>query len=256
MLKLDKGAGVAVEVKRDDGATDLIAYNPTGGLTTIAGPRIRTRAHIALGTYDSHATLTRWFRAFSTRNDEQFDAYQPESGEVTELFPLHSAVAVVFNGDASPTDAQSLVGRVVFFRNDRHRVAHTVSSAVRDFDNPLKYTLTLTDDILVGIARLDRVEPTFLSTSTALPLSPTYRGTTLAADLFRLTRPVEGVIDGKLELSQPMPPNNPLKPGDNVWLLNVGVGDTIEVPTVRYKEELGQSAPAVGYNPATTKGAP
>jgi hypothetical protein len=121
---------------------------------------------------------------------------------------------------------------VIHFVNDYHRSAHTVASVVRDRETG-NYLLTLADDILVGLAKVDAVESDAVTTSTALPLAPAYRGITLADELFRFQHPVKSVAGGRINLARPLPSTRPIKAGENVWLMDVGVGDSVEMPAIR-----------------------
>jgi hypothetical protein len=147
------------------------------------------------------------------------------------VLPMTSAVEVAADPERSfhPDD---VVGRVVHFTNGRRRSAHTVVGVERERDSK-NYLLRLGDDILVGLAKIDAVTPDGLTTTTALPLAPAYTGVALADDLFRFQHPVNRVERGRITLDKPLPATLAIKPGDNAWLLDVGVGDTVQIPTIR-----------------------
>jgi hypothetical protein len=93
--------------------------------------------------------------------------------------------------------------------------------------------LTLADDIRVGLAKVDGVAGTEIATATALPLDVTYRGATLADEKAGFQHPVKSVGGGKIVLDRPLPQDHPIAAGGVVWLLDVGVGDTVEVSGIQ-----------------------
>jgi hypothetical protein len=125
--------------------------------------------------------------------------------------------------------ADQFIGRVVHFRNDLRRTAHTVVSATREGD---AIALTTSDDLLVGRARVDEVSDRTLTTKTALPLAPAYRGTMLVSAAFEPLARVATVSDGKITLATALSEQHRPSRGDDVWLVNVGVGDTFELPAL------------------------
>ena len=58
------------------------------------------------------------------------------------------------------------------------------------------------------------------------------RGVTLSDELFRFFHPVATVQEGKINLATALPDGAPIKAGDKLWLLDVGPGDTVEVPWI------------------------
>ena len=55
----------------------------------------------------------------------------------------------------------------------------------------------------------------------------------IADELFRFQHPVKSVADGRINLAKPLPNGPPIKPGDKVWLMDIGVGDSVEIPVIR-----------------------
>jgi hypothetical protein len=153
------------------------------------------------------------------------------------VLPAKGAVEIKYQGDM--TDVNWLVGRVVHFSNSGHRTAHTIHAAQRDGPNLL---LSLSDDFVVALVKIDAIDAQSLTTSTALPLAPCYRGTSIADELFRFIHPVTNVEHGgKIQLAKPLPPHHLLNVGDKLWLLDVAPGDSVEVPWIGYKQ--GENAP-------------
>lgn len=215
-----------LEVTREGGDIDVILINLSGEEVSIPARGMRTRATAAVTTWGEGRKITRWFRALQA---------PPFSGTVLDVLPLSGHVKIKLKGDRPFDDPQALVGRVVQFVNDRHRTSHPVTAARReDSENII---LTLGDDILIGLAKLDSINEEHLTTSTAMPLAPSYPGTFLADELFRLQHPVKSVEGGKINLASPLPGGHPLKPGDKVWLMDIGPGDAIEIPKITWKLE-------------------
>lgn len=204
-LPMGRGPGISLEVRLGDGSSDTIVYEPqdTG--------RIEVQRRNAAGEPAGRFAVGMPLR----------------TGTVISVDPQHSRIRV--RPDASKTKPEDFIGRVVHFRNDLRRTAHTITSATRDGD---AIVLAASDDLLVGRARLDTVEDSSLSTRTSLPLAPIYRGVMLASSDFHPLARVARVGDGKIILAAPLPPDHHPAAGDDVWLINVGPGDTFELPTV------------------------
>src|SRR5262249_43794641 len=152
-IDVDHGKGLALKIDKADGTTDWIAYNPDGTLFQIRG--VRTRANLAVNTSNGEIDVRRWFRADETNPDlinlARTDPSRPFVGKVIDTLPMQSGVVVTLAPSAQ-FDPQSLVGKVVFFQNDRHRTAHTIAAA-RGAGGT--YELTFADDVLVGLAKVD-----------------------------------------------------------------------------------------------------
>ena len=73
--------------------------------------------------------------------------------------------------------------------------------------------------------------PSFLP-RTALPLAPLYRGLTTARADFSPVARVREVADGRITLVSPILPSLRPMAGDDLWLVNVGVGDRFELPAI------------------------
>jgi hypothetical protein len=211
---------VNVEVLRTEGTYDVISYDPTQSRRDIPYLEEETRAAFAFNSFDRMHKLLRGFETATTE------------GKVSAILPLRSGITAEISL-LGPRDFDALPGAVCHFRNSMRRTAHTIQSVRKEGD---QYTMQLTDDILVGLAKIDAIEPQAIVTSTPLPLAPTYRGTTLYDEIFSLSVPVKSVANGRIELAQPLPADQKLKVGDKVWLSDIGVGDTIEVPQHKFKD--------------------
>ena len=195
-----------IEILRADGGSDIVRYGASDGST-----RVEVERRDAQGSTSGRFTAG--------------DA--SVTGEVVSVDAPASKIRVKANG--AGMEAGDLVGRVVHFRNAERRTAHTVASATREGDEII---LTTADDLLVGRARVDKVDDRTVATQTSLPLAPVYRGVTLASSTFELLARVSEVAEGEIRLATPIPQQHHPAAGEDVWLVNVGPGDRFELPSV------------------------
>ena len=229
-IEVREGDGVALRVFHEDDTSDIIVYNPSGAILRTA--YLSTDVKLAVNRYGRGSKPLDSVRMGGTVRSKSWP-HALITGEVTQVYPLVGGVVMKADELWMMHDVDRLVGRIVHFRNDRHRTAHMIEAVERQDD--FTVLLKLRDDLPVGLAKIDQVEPDRLVTSTALPLAPTYHGVTLADEMFRFQHPVASVADGTIVLASPLPSQHPLKAGDNVWLMDVGVGDAVEIPSIRYQ---------------------
>jgi hypothetical protein len=230
---------VGLDVLHESGDSDTITYNPNAreDVMKVRGVGVR-------GVAGSVVCVERWHAghrlATFAVSAKPTDAGVFQS-KVAQVLPMTGAVEIsADDGVPLPLNPQSLVGRVIHFRNEHHRTAHTVTAAHRERD---RYVFKLGDDLLVGCVKVEGVDQQSVSTSTAIPLCPTYRGTALSDELFRDFHPVQSAVEGKISLSKPFPPDHKLKAGSNAWLVDVAPGDTVEIPWITYQTETGEHKP-------------
>jgi hypothetical protein len=192
--------GNTIRVHHADGATDVITYDPEKEVAVVTS-------------------------AGSWR------ASMPKPvGHVTSFDAQKNEVRVALDDDAK-VDADAFVGRVVHFRNDLRRTAHPIAEAKRDGND---LVLTTRDDLIVGRANITKMDGQSLATDTALPL-PIYRGATLANDSYQPLAIVEGMTgggEGAAKAIKTAQPVTSIKPGEKVWLLDVGQNDRVELPLI------------------------
>ena len=206
------GTGDRLQVTYQDGTSDIVSYpfQPGRPLSdvTVAVRRIKQEKD------------TKYF-------DVHSDAGSPEpQAVVTAVFPSQSAVEISMGSKVSEL---LRVGDVVRLVNPHHASAHQITAIRREGE---KTILSFADDLAVGLVKVEAVSNIAITTSSAVPLFPTYRGVTLSDDLFRFFHPVYRVEEGKIFLALPLPAGHPVKPGDQLWLLDVGPGDGVEVPWI------------------------
>jgi hypothetical protein len=82
-----------------------------------------------------------------------------------------------------------------------------------------------------------------------MPLAGVYRGVTLSDDGGAISALVKNVSGGKINLAKPIEKGDAVKPGDDVWLINVGPGDKLEVPPqLHWPVDAAATAPAGASN--------
>ena len=91
--------------------------------------------------------------------------------------------------------------------------------------------LTLKDDLRVGLVHVDSVEGNIVHSKTALRIFPIYRGTTLCN---RADQPLGTVLEAKDsgELTLTAPPTGKISPGDDLWMIDTAVGETVRLPAI------------------------
>jgi hypothetical protein len=223
------GTGTAIEVRRSDGGSNLIVYDPGQSRKTTKEGNLSTDARVAVVRRDRAGQVTGRFFAGGTYmavGDDRLDG-SARTGKIVSTDPASSQIRI--RPDQPQASPEEFIGRVVHFQNDLRRTEHTITSAKRDGD---EIVLTASDDLIVGRARIDEVSDDALTTRTALPLAAVYRGTTLAGPRFEPLARVSHVDQGKIVLATPVAKEHSVARGEDVWLVNVGPGDRFELPAV------------------------
>jgi hypothetical protein len=195
-----------IRVHRIDGSVDAITYDPEKDVAVITSDAANKQA-----------------RAWSA-------SFPKTIGHVTSIDPQKNQVRVAVDEKAH-FETGDLAGRVVYFRNDLHRTAHPVIDAKRDGS---ELVLTTRDDLIVGRANITKIDGQSLTTNTALPLA-IYRGTTLASDSYQSLAivanlsPVNGLNPRSINTVGPVAS---IKPGEKVWMLDIGQNDRVELPFI------------------------
>ena len=88
------------------------------------------------------------------------------------------------------------------------------------------------DDLLVGHLNVAAVTPTGLTTATGLAFAPVYAGTYLADAALNNVQAIQGVEKGVVNFITPNAQRALFEAGQDVWVLDVGPGDRVEIPLV------------------------
>jgi len=193
------------------------------------------RIYRAAGTYDSvsydcdqHEFSVKTVDASSHVLRQWHVVMSKPIGHVTSIDAQKNQLRVLLDENAK-VDADSFVGRVAHFENDLRRTAHPIADARRDGN---EIVLTTRDDLIVGRANITKVNGQALETDTALPL-PIYRGATIASDSYQPLAVVDDIPGGVVRAEKTIKTVQPVisvKPGEKVWLLDVGLNDRVELP--------------------------
>lgn len=230
-VPLADGAGdaTAVEVVHRDGTSDLILYDTAGSRKVTQDGVVSTDARAAVIRRDASGLLSSQFAVGGSyvEVNRRRTALAEITGSVLTTEPDKSLIRVA--ADQPDCAPERFIGRVVHFRNDLRQTAHTITAAARDGDAIL---LTVSDDLLVGRARVSGVQDQALITRTALPLAAIYRGVTLGSATMKPLGLVKEVNQGRIALAALLAPSSGVSVGDDVWLVNVGPGDRFVVPAM------------------------
>ncbi|HZZ44927.1 MAG TPA: heparinase II/III family protein [Tepidisphaeraceae bacterium] len=218
------GSVSAVEVKRDKDR-DLLIYDPAGTDKNIDG--VETDAQAAVVTFNKAGEATRVFFAGGSFLKVGGKSYTANAltGTVTSTDPQNTQVRVKISSSIDPA---TLVGRVVHFENDLHRTAHPITAARID-DNDL--VLTTQDDLFVGRIHVTKTIGSTVLTQTPLPITTIYPGTLLTDASLNPVGRVKEVSPGKIQLTEPVKDQS-LPTNQDAWLVNVGPGDQLKVPSL------------------------
>lgn len=237
------GSALAVAVRRANGETDIVLHdegNATKVLRARDVPRelaplshdLTTDARSAVVTFDAQGRATRVFFAagtYLTTGGQRHVAPASPVGSVVAVAPAQRTLRVRLDNAPASLKIESLAGRVVHFENEWRRTAHPIADARREGD---ELVLTIADDLRVGRVHLTALKHAALTTDTGLPLAPIYRGVALFDDGDKPLATVRGVEKGSIALTQPLPTRHALQSGQNIWLVNIGPGDRLDVPPV------------------------
>lgn len=235
-VELDDGA-TALAIRRKGGQTDIVVHNPDRAEVRVRDVGIATDAMTAVVTLNARNEPARVFFANGAAlsvGDERFSAPACPSGQVVSVKPGAREIRVHAEGVPEGFDARSLAGRVVHFENAIRRTAHPVAAAELDGG---ELVLTTRDDILAGRARVTAVEADALRTDTAFMFAPVYRGAYVSDADFTAFYPIAGVDtpeggESAIRMAPPLPEDNPFETGADIWIVNVGVEDKLDVPSV------------------------
>jgi hypothetical protein len=125
----------------------------------------------------------------------------------------------------SPT---TLPGRVLHLSNPLRQTVQTITAATREGDD---LVLTVKDDLKVGLVHVDSVEGNIVHSKTALRIFRVYAGTTLCNHAGQALGTVAEAKDSG-ELTLTAPPTGKIAPGEDVWLVDGAVGETVRLPAV------------------------
>jgi len=229
-LDLNEGQTTAAVVRRTDGQTDVILYNPGGAEVKLDEFGAVTRAKLLVATVDVDGRPVRACGAdaevLSWQGTDLSGAPAP-AGTVVSVRPHAREVDVRLDDPDVPIEMSSLLGRVAHFENDTRRTAHPIEAA-RLASGVL--TLTTRDHLLVGRLRVTAVDPQALRTGTGFVFAPVYDGTYVADAACTAAYPITGVRSSAVQLADPLPEGHAFEADADAWIVSVGPGDRLAMP--------------------------
>lgn len=227
LLDLAEGEGIVVEVTRE-GAKDIVISDISNSSKTLKDYSLQTDANSAVITLDAQGKLKRVYFSNGTFLVYQGRRFESESirGVVTNVDPRNQKIEVKINGK-NQSYSGDISNRIAHFSNEYRTTAHPMQNLER---NGGSVTITTKDDHLVGLLRLEDVNATVLTTTTHLPFAGLYNGVSVLDKNYSPVGKLINVQRGKLTLKEKIA--LPLNPGDDVWLSNIGIGDSMEIKSV------------------------
>ncbi len=224
--------GSVVIVEHLDGSRDVVIHHQGTDTALYANADslpVATDAEVAVVSFDARHHVTRAFFAGGSSlmlGTQRLTAAEFH-GSITAVNPANGELRVRATAGSTLPAPETLAGRVIQLSNSLRDTVQTITSARREGD---ELVLTVKDDLRVSLVHVSAVEGTKLSTKTALHLAPNYRGTTLCD---RADRPLATVAEaGADSLTLTAPPSTAPKAGDDVWLVDAAVGETVRLPAV------------------------
>ena len=226
----------AVVVCRTGGERDIVLHSTgkvkgvTEYFTLSNTPPITTDADVAIITFSSKNEPARAFFAggsFLQISDQKLTASGLE-GKITAINLSSSKLHVRLAPGSTAPGLTTLPSRVLHLSNSLRQTVHTITAATREGDELI---LTVKDDLRVGLVHVDSVEGTTVRSKTALRIFQIYRGTTLYN---RADQPLATVLEAKDtgELTLTAPPTAKISPGDDLWMIDAAVGETVRLPAI------------------------
>jgi len=231
VLKLGTGQGVAVLIERTNGKRDVVIYDPQGSEKELNGVDVKTDAREAVVTIGTSGKVERVFQAGGTYlscKGQRFASPPMVQGRVVGVDRNKCQIRVRLEEDAA-VEPRMLAGRVVHFVNELRRTAHPIASA-RMEGNDL--VLTTRDDVTVGRAMIESADAQSVATTTPMPPLPICRGVSATNSQGQISCLIREVADGKILFDKPLSADQAFKRGEDLWLINVGTADRLEVPSV------------------------
>jgi hypothetical protein len=226
-------SGTAATVTRADGERDIVIRHSGSEVAHFApenSPPLATDADVAVVTLDRKNEPVRAFFAggsFFQLGDRKLTA-AALNGKITALDATDGKLRVRLAAGSAPPDLAALPGRVLHLSNPLRETVQTITAATREGD---ELVLTVKDDLRVGLVHVDSVAGATVLSKTALRIFQIYRGTTLCNQADQpLATVLEAKDDGQLTLTAP--PTGKIAPGEDVWMIDGAVGETVRLPAI------------------------
>ena len=229
----DLNNSTVVTITRTDGGRDMVVHHHGSGPVHFAPagqPALATDAEVAVVTLDAKNEPIRAYFAggsFLQFGDHRLAA-SGLKGKVTVLDVAAGKLRIRLAAGSPAPDLMHLPGRVLHLSNPFRDTVHTITAATLNGDD---LVLTVKDDLRVGLVHVSSVAGATVLSKTALRIFAIYRGTTLCN---RTDQPLATVLaakdDGTLTLTAP--PTAKIFPGEDVWLVDGAVGESVRLPAI------------------------
>ena len=229
----DFSNGAVVSVTRTDGQRDIVIHHAGTDIALFARedtPPLATDAEVAVVTLDAQHQPIRAFFAggtFLQLGERKLTAIGLE-GKITGVDLATGQLRVRLAPGSRAPNLAALPGRVLHLSNPLRDTVQTITAVQPAGDELI---ITVKDDLRVGLVHVSAVEGATVLSHTALRLFAIYRGTTLCN---RANQPLATVLeakdDGRLTLTAP--PTGRISPGEDVWLVDAALGETVRLPAV------------------------
>jgi hypothetical protein len=228
--RADDRAGSVITVTRAGGERDVVIHHPAEGRAWSSGTAdaVSTDAEVAVVTFDPGRRPLRAFLAGGTylRSPGVLLTAVPLEGTVTAVDVPGDRLRVRLPAGAKVPDLGLLPGRVLELSNPLRQTVETITSARPDGD---QIWISLKDDLRVGLVHVHALAGTSLATA-GLRIFGSYRGVTVCN---RSDQPLGTVATAAAdELTLTAPPGRRISAGDDVWLIDAAVGETVRLPGV------------------------
>lgn len=223
----DSGEGNVVLVSRD-GGTDVILSDSTGSTKYLEAYDIRSDARSVVATFDPSGKLTRVFFSDGTffRCGSHHFTAAPVRGTVSEVHVENGSFRVNLEEKKRKGD-ENIAGRIAYFSNTHRTTVHPLSDGT--FRGKQLRT-TVKDDLLVGRARVNKMEGERLKVRGSLTFWEQYSGTTLLNNALKPIGIIKAAGPDWLQLANQV--GAPAMPEDELWFSNIGNGDDFSIKAV------------------------
>ena len=227
--RLDVRGGTAVVVTRGGGDRDIVIHRRGSGPLSVSVeglPAINTDGAAAVVTLDGGGHAVRAFLAdgsFLGVEARRIPA-QPLEGRITAVDAAGCRLRVQLSPASNLADPALLAGRVLQLFNPLRQTAQTIASVHAEGG---EFWISLKDDLRVGLIRVGNLKGNRLEVRSSLRIFGAYGGVTVCDRSFRPVATVARATGDILELTGP--PSGRISPGDDLWLVDAAVGETVRV---------------------------
>jgi heparinase II/III-like protein len=226
----DNPAGSTITITRTNGDRDMVMLNNSAlKVERVApNPLFDSDAQIAVVTYNPAGQPIRAYFAGGTYLHAPGVALTavPLEGTVTAVDVPGSRLRIRLPAGVKPAELGELTGRVLNLSNSLRQTVDTITAVQPDGD---QVWLTLKDDLRVGLVHVHAIAGTHLSTG-GLRIFGSYRGVTVCNQADQPLATVATAAEDSLTLAAP--PAGKISPGEDLWLIDAAIGETIRLPGI------------------------